>query len=144
MAKSNDNWLFGVVIALGIFFLVLVLTIFLKGVIQERKAKEVSESGLQFGPEGVKKGDYSLQQAYLVCKSKVESLDYLDIHSLRLDGQSSRFDSKANQFIVFLDVDIIRDDEIIDEFARCHISALDNSITEFRLKGNRSLFGGLK
>ena len=141
MAKSSENWLLGIVIALGFFFLILVLGFVLKGVVESSKTP-----GGWFGPKEVvvKKGDYSMQQAYAVCKAKVRSLDYLDFQSLRLDSKSSRFDEESNQFMIFLDVDIMRDGKIEGEFARCYVSSLDNTLAEFRLKGNNSLFGKFK
>jgi len=139
MAKSSENWLVGVVIGLGIFFVAMLLIFFLRTFLQENN---MSGSGSKKGGQTGPKGDFSMQQAYLVCKSKVTSMEHLNIYSLRLDSRSSRFDSTANEFIVFLDIDLIRDQEVINEFAKCHVSASDKSLSEFRLKSDRGFLAG--
>ncbi|NRB79401.1 MAG: hypothetical protein HRU38_12155 [Saccharospirillaceae bacterium] len=142
MAKTNENWLVGVVIGLGVFFLVILMIFFLRGFLDNKKMSGAGNNSIKNSILGRSVGDFSLQQAYLICKSKVKSMTHLNIHSLRLDSRSSRFDAEANEFIVFLDIDLIRDESIVDEFAKCHVSVTDNTIAEFRLKSDRGFLSG--
>lgn len=127
----------------GVVVAAIIVTFLIKTYVIEKDPDGLSRLDKLLGVEPGKPAprEFSMQQAYSVCKGRVESTVSGKIQMLKFDKRSSRYSEAKNRFTVFLDIEIkTKANKVLESWSYCHIAANTGKITEFRLKGEGTGF----